>query len=462
MTDTASTPQHKANRDLLDPAAYRSIWILGWPVLINMGTHTLFSVVDLFWVHKLGTDAVAAVALAGNIMFCMFGLTQIIYAGSLAMISRRVGSSQAEMLTEAPIISAQAVHLSLLLGLVIASSGALLTPAIIKLFDVSQALTQNSIDYLVPMMWSFLPLFPSMAFAAIFTAIGNTRIPMYIGVTTNLINAALDPFLIFGWGPFPELGISGAGIASLICQFFGLSITWLAFKLAKFPFDRPKIFKNNGIGSWPTMLRIGIPSGLAALTRPFSTLFLLKVIATFGSEGVAAFGITIRALSPIWLYHAALMTAVGTLTGQALGDGKLNDIKALVANSIKLSLLTSVAVGLIYFVFAEETIGIFEQENQEVIRLGALFLQLLVIATLSSAPVIVWGAVLSGAGETRSPMVIAIYANWLIKLPLAYYFAVPMNWGIEGIWVAMVISIIYENFAIYLAYRKGKWKHTQV
>jgi len=454
----ASTPTNNT----LNPKSYRSLWILGWPVLINLGSHTLFSVVDLFWVHQLGTDAVAAVALVGNIVFCMFGLSQIIYVGALSMIARRIGARHFQGENSASSIIVQAFQLGLVLGILIAGTGALLSVWIISLFEVNAALENFSVDYLLPMMWSFLPLFPAMAIAAVFTASGNTRTPMYIAVAVNLLNAALDPFLIFGWANFPALGVMGAGIASLICQSLGLVLFILAFMFSKFPFKQSNIFKYRGISSWPMMLRIGIPSAAASITRPLSTLFLLKVIANFGTEGVAAFGITIRALSIIWLYHGALSTAVSTLCGQSLGRQDLDSIKVLEKNSIKLSLLLSAIFGSIYFFYAAEIIAIFEQNNAEVIALGVLFLHLLVIANLTSAPAIIWGAVLVGAGETRSPMFIAIQANWIIKLPLSWLFAIPFGWGIEGIWYAMFISIVYENMAIYFAYQRGKWKSISV
>ncbi len=446
----------------LNPRALSSVWILAWPVLINIGSHTLFSVVDLYWVHTLGTKAVAAVALDGNIIFCMFALTQIMYIGTLAMVSRRVGANHLEGKDSAADISTQGFQLSLLIGLLVAGSGALLTGGMISLFDVEEELSFHAQAYLHPMMWSFLPLFPGMVISAIFAASGNTRTPMYIAVSCNLLNAALDPFLIFGWMGLPALGIAGAGIASLICQVLGLLLSLLAFSLSTLAFKHQSLWKLKSIHAWKPLLKIGIPSGVAAITRPLSTLFLLKLIASFGAEGVAAFGIAIRALSFIWLYHGALSTAVSTLTGQSLGKQDLEGIKILSHMSIKVSLITSFFLGIIYLVFAEEIIGIFEKNNAEVIRLGTLFLYLLVIANLSSAPVIVWGSILVGAGETQSPMRIAFYANWIIKLPLAWLWGIYFEQGVEGIWYAMFISIIYENLAIYLAYKRGQWTRISI
>lgn len=459
---SSSTNTAFTDKQDLNPHRYRSLWMLGWPVLINLGSHTLFAVVDLFWVHSLGTEAVAAVALVGNIVFCMYGLSQIIYVGTLATLSRRIGAKQFEGENSAATISVEAFHLGLLLGVLIAGTGALLSVWIIALFGVDELLSTFSVAYLQPMMWSFLPLFPVMAIAAVFTATGDTRTPMYIAVLINFLNVALDPFLIFGWAGLPALGVMGAGLATLICESIGLLLFIYAFISNRFPFRQLSLFSFRGTASWRGMLRIGLPSAAAAITRPLSTLFLLKVIASFGAEGVAAFGITIRALSIMWLFHGALSTAVSTLTGQSLGREDFDGIKTLEKNAIIVALSLSLLFGFLYFINAEQIIGIFEQDNAQVITLGALFLQLLVIASFTAAPAVVWASVLMGAGETRSPMFIAIYANWLVKLPLAWFLALPMGLAIEGIWYAMFISIVYENLAIYLAYRKGKWKSIKV
>ena len=445
-----------------DPGSYRSIWRLGWPVMVNMAAHTLFSLVDLYWIGSLGTDSIAAVALCGNIMFSMFGLTLIIHAGALAMISRRVGAGNLSGRDGAEGVSGQAMHLSIVLGAVVAGIGVMIARPTMLLFDASSEVTELGTAYLLPMMASFLILFPTMALSAIFTAAGNTRTPMYVGVASNLLNAALDPFLIFGWWGLPALGVAGAAIASLICEFVGLVSLFALFRRRDLGFPSARLLRWYGVGALVRMLRIGIPGGLGALTRPFSTLFLLKVIASFGPAGVAAFGITVRSLSLTWLYFGALSTAISTLTGQSLGRQDLAGIRTLVAKSTRLSIVLSLALGLPYWIFAREIVGIFETENALVLDLGTSFIRLLVVANLATAFSVVWGAVMSGAGDTRPPMVIAILANWVVKLPLAYWFAIPLDAGAEGIWWAMAISIVFESGALWVWYRRDRWMHAEV
>jgi putative MATE family efflux protein len=430
--------------------------------MVNMGAHTVFSLIDLYWIGALGTDAIAAVALCGNILFSMFGLTIVIYSGALAMISRRVGAGRLGGTDGAEGVAAQALHLSMLLGAIVAGLGMMVARPIMLLFDASPEVSELGTAYLVPMMVGFLAMFPGMAMGATFTATGDTRTPMYVGVAFNIVNAALDPFLIFGWGGLPELGVAGAGIASLICQVMGTLLLIGLYWRRDMGFPHPGLLRWYGTGAWARMLRIGVPGGLAALTRPFSTLFLLKVIATFGPAGVAAFGITVRALSLSWLYFGALSTAVSTLTGQSLGRRDLDGIRRLVAMSTRMSIALSVALGVPYWIWAREVVGIFEQESAVVLDLGTTFIRLLVVANLSTAFAMVWSAVMNGAGDTRPPMVIAILANWVVKLPLAYLLAILIGVGVEGIWWAMAISIVLESGALLAWYRRDRWMHAEV
>lgn len=440
----------------------RSVWRLGWPVTITMGAHTAFGLADLYWISSLGTDAVAAVSLVGNMLFVLFVLTQIVYVGGLAMISRRIGAGRLAGDAGAEGVAAQVLPLSLLFGLGVASAGVALARPSVLLFGASSGVTTQSIAYLVPMMATYLPIFPYVAFSAIFTAAGDTRTPMYIGVVSNIANAILDPFLIFGWAGLPAWGVAGAAVASLISSLMAAILMAVAYRYRPMPFPRARLFAWHGAGTWPTVLRIGIPGSIGMLTRPLSTVLLLGVMARFGAAGVAAFGITIRALSILWLYHGALSTAVSTLTGQGLGAGDVPAIRRLVRRSIRFSLALSIITGVVYFVWAREIVGIFERSNTEVLELGTTFMRLLVLSNFGTSFSVVWGAAMNGAGDTRPPMVVALLANWVVKLPLAYLLAVAWGIGVNGVWWAMFISLLFESVATFVWYRRDGWTRAQV
>lgn len=445
-----------------DPASMRAVWRLAWPVTVTMGAHTAFGLIDLYWISALGTDAVASVSLVGNILFSLLILTQMVYVGSLAMISRRIGAGELAGPGGAEGVAAQVLPLSVILGLVVAVAGMLLARPMMHLFGASPEVTSQGVAYLVPMMATYLPIVPHMAFAAIFTATGDTRTPMYVSVASIIINGVLDPFLIFGWAGLPAWGVAGAAVASLVSGMLGTATMAVAYRSRRLPFPRAPLFAWHGMSTWGTVLRIGIPGSIGMLTRPLSTVFLLGVMARFGAAGVAAFGITIRALSVLWLYHAALSTAVSTLTGQGLGAGNIAGIRLLVRRSIQISVGLSLVSGVAYFVWARPIVGIFERTNTEVIDLGVTFMRLLVISNFASALSVVWSAVMTGAGDTRPPMVVALLANWGLKLPLAYGLAVVLGFGVNGVWWAMFVSILFESAAIFAWFRRDRWIHAKV
>ena len=451
-----------ASNRVLDPTSYRSIWQLAWPAMVSMGAHTGFAIVDMYWIGALGTDALAAVSLIGNVIFCLFGLTQIVYVGALAMLSRRVGAGDLNGRDGAEGVAAQALQLSFLLGIGVTIVGVAAARPSVALFGTSETVATLSVEYLIPMLVGFLPTFPVMALSSFFTAGGDTRTPMQVGVAASLFNAALDPFLIFGWAGFPAWGVAGAGVASLVSSALSLAALWALYAVRGLPFPRAHPFKWLGTSAYRRLLRIGIPASLGMLTRPASTVILLGVIARFGTAGVAAFGITVRALSLVWLYHGALSTAVNTLTGQSLGAKNVGGIRVLVRKSIRLSLALSMLVGAGYFTWPQEIIGVFDKSDPQVLELGAIFMRLLVVANLATSFSVIWGAVLNGAGDTQPPMLIAVVANWVIKLPLAYLMAVPWGMGVEGVWWAMFISLVFESGATYVWYARDRWIHAKV
>lgn len=445
-----------------DPNSYPAIWRIAWPVMVNMGAHTLYSLVDLYWIGTLGTDAIAAVSLCGNILFSLFGLTIITQAGTLAMVSRRIGAQQLLGRDGAEGVATQALQLSLVLGALVAGIGMFAARPVLELFDASPATTEHGVDYLLPMLAGYLTIFPAMALGACFTAIGDTRTPMRIGIAANLLNAAIAPFFIFGWAGLPALGVGGAALAALLCQVlaFAAQLHLVRTRITLFP--HPRFLRWYGTGAWGRLLAIGIPGGLGSLTRPFSTLFLMKLMAGFGPAGIAAFGIAVRSLMPTWLYYEGLATAVGTLTGHSLGRGDAPSVRRLVRRAVLLSCGLSLLIGLPYWFGAREVVGLFEKSNAEVLDYGALFVRLLVVANLSTAFGLVCSSVMNGAGSTRMPMVVAILSNWAIKLPLAYFLAVELGWGVPGVWWGMFVSILFESGANALGYRSGRWRHARV
>ena len=447
-----------------DRGTYRRIWELAWPVSISTSTITLLTLVNLFWIGHLGTSAVAAVSLGGNILFIVFGISDIVYTGAVAVIARRVGEGR---LFEACESSLHAVLLGVLLGVVVAAGGYAGAPAIVGFFGAGAAVEVTAVPYLQIMFLCQIFLYVSTALRAAYQAGGDTRTPMLVNLVVVVVNGILDPFFIFlpkgiviagvplGWLGW---GVSGAAIAATLSAAGGLAlfvvISWILRRPFPWPSDRrvrlvPREF-------W-RMLRVGTPASISMIARPLSTFLLLKVIASFGTAAIAAFGIALRSFSVNWIPYSGINAAVSTLVGQNLGARDIREAERIVRRGLVATTLLGMLFCVVYYTWSREIILAFDREPA-VVAAGQPFLKLMALGFLFSAPMFPLVSAMNGAGDTKPPMITAFLANWPIKLPLSYALAVPLSYGIDGVWAGMLVSIVFEAIVMFLWYRRGSWR----
>jgi len=443
---------------------YRRIWKLAWPVSISTSTVTLLTLVNLFWIGHLGTAAVAAVALSAQILFIVFGIANTVYAGALAIVARRVGEENLDAAFEAAL---HGVCLGASMGLVVAFLGIGSARAIVEFFGAGAGVTTLAVAYLHVMFLAQVPLFASLSLSASYQATGDARTPMLVNVVVVALNGILDPFFIFHPGeitvaglPLGWLGwgVTGAAVAALLSSVLGCTL-FLAVSLL---LGRPLRWPSHGrvvlvpAELW-RMIRIGAPASISMIARPLSTFLLLKVIASFGTAAIAAFGIALRSFSVNWIPYSGINVAVSALVGQNLGAGKIPEAERVVWRGLGMTTLLGVMFCLLYYVFSADIILVFDREPA-VVAAGEPFLKLMALGFLFSAPMFPLVSAMNGAGDTKPPMIVAFLANWPIKLPLAYVLALPLGYGIDGVWIGMFVSIVFEALVMMAWYRRGTWK----
>lgn len=451
-----------------EAAGYRRLWQFAWPVATSTSTITLLTLVNLFWIGHLGTVAVAAVSVCGNILFIVFGLSTIVHTGALAIVSRRVGSGS---IGAAHAAVRHAVLLGGVLGVVVALLGWLAAPATVGFFGAGADVEALAISYLRIMYIAQAPLFISVALSACYQAGGDTRTPMLINVGVVLANGFADPFFIFaprqvrlagvdiGWLGW---GVDGAAIAAVITGLVGC-IGFLTFSvLRQRPFPTPAggAERINPDLLWH-MLRIGTPASISMVARPLSTFLLLKVIASFGTAAIAAFGIAMRSFGVSWIPYSGINVAVSALVGQSLGAHRAHEAERVVRRGLVVSTALGVFFCLLYRSTASDIIRAFDHEP-DVVAAGTSFLQMIALGWLFSGPMLPLGSAMNGAGDTKPPMIAAFLANWAVKLPLCYALALPLGWGITGVWMGMFISIAFESLVMFVWYARGTWKTKRV
>lgn len=445
-------------------STYRRIWELGWPVSISTSTITLLTLVNLFWIGHLGTVAVAAVSLGGNILFIVFGISNVVYTGALAIVARRVGERN---LQEAFNASVHGVCLGTVLGLAIAAIGYVASPTIVRFFDAGRDVEAAAIAYLRIMFTGQIFLYVSIALGAAYQAFGDTRTPMLVNVVVVVVNGLLDPFFIFaprqvvvfgmplGWLGW---GVNGAAIAAVASSAMGMALFFAVSLLFERPFRRPPQWPVKlAAGDFLRMLRVGTPASVSMVARPLSTFLLLKVIASFGTAAIAAFGIALRSFSVNWIPYSGINAAISTLVGQSLGARDLREAERVVHRGLAVTTILGVFFCGAYYFLSRAIILAFDHEPA-VVAAGEPFLKLIALSFLFSAPMFPLVSAMNGAGDTKPPMIVAFLANWPVKLPLSYILAVPLGYGVDGVWVGMFASIVFEAVLMFVWYQRGSWK----
>lgn len=440
---------------------YRDLWRLSWPVMMFMVFQTSLELVDFFWVGMLGTDALAALSLSHNIFWMLFTLSQLITVSTLSLTARYRGSGD---LVGVQLVARHTFWLAMIVSVVVILFIFSCGDYILSLYRVEPEVHRQALVYLQVAGTSFLFLYAGVGLAFCLQGMGDSFTSMGILVLTNIVNIVLDPFLIFGWMGFPALGILGAAIASLVARaagFFFILYVVMSGKITPSGFRAPGILKPSlSLNFFKRMLRIGFPASLQGMTRPITGAVMMWIVALFGTEPVAAFGIGLRLLSFCFILIMGLNIGTATMVGQTLG-ARLKDItEEVISRSMRMALLIQVLMGILAYSAAPMIMAAFAREPG-VIETGTSYIRLIVPALVVMGPLHVMAAVFKGAGHTVPHMISALAANWLVKIPLAFLLSIPLNMETNGVWLAITISIFAEMGFLYIWFRRRDWLYIE-
>jgi len=439
----------------LEKNSFKNIWLLAWPVMISQVLFATLNIVDMFWIGKLGASQVASVAIAGSIMGVTFAITQIFYAGNLAMVARfagRGGKNEIE-----PVVIHSFV-LAFLAAIMLSVSGFILAPSIFRLFGATKTVTTVGISY-IRIIFLVLPfLFGAHVVFATLTALGDTKTPTKITAVACFCNILLDPLLIFGIWKFPKLGVNGAAIATSLSFSLALILgIFILFKRGYLHTPFPKICWKTSI----SILKIGIPACLQGITRPLTGMIMFRIVAFYGTSAIAAFGIGMRTLGLMFIYLTGLMTSAQTLVGQSLGAKKLKKAEEVVRRVLLIGFVIQIPVTILYILFAPQIISIFNTDP-DVIRIGTEYLRIISLSLTLISFTIAFGGAQYGAGDTKPPMIASVISNWLLKIPIAYIIANHLHLASRGVWIAIALSVLVESIIVAIFYYRGGWKRKKL
>jgi len=424
--------------DLTTGTIFRQLLRLSSPIMFGMLIFTLYLLSDLYFVSRLGPDAIAALSISSNVFFIHLGLSFVIGTGAMSLIARACGAKNME---RAKTIFEQSILLSIIAGSVAALTGVVMAHPYISFFGGKGLALKWGVEYFQIYSVSLLFLLLLHVFGSCYRGLGDTKTSMLIMLQSLLINIILDPVLIFGLAGFPALGVKGAAIASLISQVYGVTIyLYLIFVKKQHihlsgPWKlNPDIIKQS--------LTIGMPSGLTYFLMTANLLITYRVVSPYGTGALASLGIGFRIVQSIYLPSVAIADAMAAIVGQNFGAKKYRRIISTFWTGWRISFMVMIAGTIICWLFPVFLIQIFSHDPQ-VIHYGVIYLKIISLANVMVGTLLTVSAVFQGIGKTYPTLVCAIVDNLLfavIVLTLPVYF----NWNVSSVWWIKLIATTFE------------------
>jgi putative MATE family efflux protein len=450
--------KRKTTPNLTEGNILNNIFILALPLLVRAVLESFQSVIDMFWVGRLGPQALAGVAMGGTIVMVLFPLLIGIGTGTTVMVARSIGAKNQEAADNA---ATQSIIIALITAGILCLVGILFSHELLKLLQASPEVILIGERYLKVILLGGVAMTMLFLSGSILQGAGDAVTPMKIMSLSVVANIILDPFLIFGWLGLPALGVRGAALATVIAEgsgsFFLLYILFKGKSNIHIRFDKYKI----NFAAIAQIFKIGIPSSMQMLFRHLMNLVLMAIVATYGTYAVAAYGIGLRLRMMFLLPAFSFGAAAATLVGQNLGAKQPDRAHrtAWLATLINAAIMT--AIGLLLFIFSENVIGLFNK-NPEVIFIGVKYLKITSLFFPAIAFGVVFGRAINGAGDTIPPMIITFITLWLIQIPLAVILPKYTILGLDGIWWAISIATLIQGILALVWFERGSWKLKKV
>ena len=432
----------------------RAVLLLAVPMVLEVVLESVFAVADIFWVSRLGPDAVASVGLTESLLTVIYALAMGLGIGATAVVARRIGEKDPEGAARAAL---QALALALLVSVVLGTAGALLAPRLLALMGASPGVIETGRGYATIMLGGEAAIIVLFVANAIFRGAGDAAIAMRVLWLANIINIVLGPLLIFGPGPFPALGVTGAAIATTTGRSIGAiyAVTRLFRQASRIPVGRRHLRVD--VGVMRQILSLSGSATLQNLIGMASWIGLVRILAGYGSEALAGYTIAVRliifALLPSW----GLSNAAATMVGQSLGARKPERAERAVWQAGAYNARFLVAVGILFFVAAPLILRAFTTDPV----VSDYAIRCLRIVALGY-PLYAYGMVLTqsfnGAGDTWTPTWLNLFCFWIFEIPLAWGLSGPAGFGPSGVFWAIMASFSLLALASVVLFRRGRWK----
>lgn len=446
-----TAPENK----LLEGPILRSLLTLAVPIVAANVLQSAYQIIDAFWVGRLGGAAVAAVSLSFPVMFLMFAIGAGLSIAGSTLIAQYVGARNENMVAH---VAGQTLLMVVLASLVLGTIGYFTAPALLRLMGVAPDVYPGALGF---MRVSFVGLvfnFTFFVFQAIMRGIGKPMLPVYIVLGTVFLNFALDPLLIFGWGPVPGYGVMGAAIATLTTQGIAAVIGIVVLRRGMHGIHVRRRDFIPDLGYVKRAFFLGFPASVELSARALGLMVMTFLIASFGTLTLAAYGVGSNILQVVTIPAMGLSMAVSTLVGQNIGAGNVERAARIGQLGAALGFASLTLLGIVVFFCAAPLVAFFVPKDAAVIAAGAGFLRIMALAWGFMGVQFALTGVFRASGNMVVTMVLTLVSQWVLQFPLAYVLSKHTTLGADGIWWALPISNVVTALITIGVYAKGDWK----
>lgn len=437
-----------------------AIVLLAIPMILELSLESVFAVVDMFFVSKLGSNAIQTVGLTESVITIVYSLAIGLSTAATAMVARRIGEKNPDAAAHAGM---QALIMSLIATVVISIIGVIFAPDILRIMGATPDVVKEGTIFTRIMLGGSVVIILIFLINGIFRGAGNAAIAMRSLWLASLMNIFLCPALINGWGPLPELGLKGAAIATTIGR--GTGVLYQCYHLFWNKKGTINMSKEHFIIDFSVMkslVQVAWPATFQFIIASGSWIVLAQLVAvTGGTHASAGYQIAIRNVVFFILPAWGLSNAAATLVGQNLGAKQPDRAEKSVLLTTKYNAIFMSGVMLLFIFFAKPIISIFTTEPND-LRFGIQSLQIIGTGYIFYGIGMVMIQSLNGAGDTRTPTWINFFAFWLFQIPLAYLLAKGFNMGPTGAFIAIPVAETALALAAWYYFKKGKWKEVKI
>jgi putative MATE family efflux protein len=442
------------SHDYTDGPIGRAIFLLAVPMVLEMMMESLFAVSDVFFVSKLGADAIATVGLTESLMIIVYTIAMGLSISATAVVARRIGEGDPNAAGRAAV---QALLIGLVLSVTIGAVGALFAPELLAMMGASPEVLASGATFTRVMLGGSLTAFLLFIVNSAFRGAGDAAVAMRVLWLANGINIVLGPVLIFGVGPFPEMGVTGAAVATTIGR--GIGLLFALSRLVRGS-GHLKVTRAHLAIEGETirrMLRMSVNGTFQVLVGSLSWIALIRLMATFGSTAMAGYTIAVRILMFAMLPAWGLSNAAATMVGQALGAKKPDRAQTAVWTAARYNVAFLGTMGVLFVLGARLIVGTFTTDPG-VADVATYGLRTMAIGFPFYAFGMTLMAAFNGAGDTATPTGINIAIFWFLEIPIAVVLAKWTGMHEHAVFVSVLVAYTLMAGVAAIVFRRGKWR----